>query len=127
MTPFALKQAARETRASWRRVGLYMSSITLGVAALVAINSFRANVEDSVGASGRELLGADLRLRSSVPFSKPVQAVLDSMARAGHPVDYAVNLASMALAPRTGLTRLVQVRGTGRLLPMYGRWDTEPA
>ena len=38
---FALRQAARETRASWRRVGLYMGSITLGVAALVAINSFR--------------------------------------------------------------------------------------
>lgn len=123
---FALRQAARETRASWRRVGLYMGSITLGVAALVAINSFRANVEDSVGASGRELLGSDIRLRSSVPFPKPVQAVLDSMARAGHPVDYAVNLASMALAPRTGLTRLVQVRGTGNALPMYGHWDTDP-
>ena len=127
MRSFALKQAARETRASWRRVGLYMGSITLGVAALVAINSFQANVRESVGASGQELLGADLRLRASSPFNARVQAVLDSMVRTGHTVDYAVNLVSMVYAPRTGNTRLSQVRGMGSALPLYGEYVTEPA
>ncbi len=124
---FALAHAARETRASWRRVGLYMGSITLGVAALVAINSFRSNVEDSVGASARDLLGADVRVRSDVPFPRPVQQTLDSMVAAGHPVARAINLVSMALAGRTGLTRLVQVRGMDAAMPLYGRYETTPA
>ncbi len=127
MAGFALKQAMRETRASWRRVGLYMASITLGVAALVAINSFRANVQASVGSSARELLGADLRLRSSAPFPPAVQAVADSLARAGKRVDYQTELISMGLAPRTGRTRIVRVVGMGDALPLYGSYDTEPA
>lgn len=127
MAGFALRQAARETRASWRRVGLYMASITLGVAALVAINSFRANVQASVGGSARELLGADLRLRSSMPFPPAVQAVVDSMARSGYRLDYETDLVSMGLAARTGLTRLVRVVGMGDALPFYGRYVTQPA
>ena len=127
MAAFALKQAARETRASWRRVGLYMASITLGVAALVAINSFRANVQASLGTSARDLLGADLRLRSSTPLPAAATAVLDSLARAGRRVDYQTELISMGLANRTGLTRLVRVVGMGEALPLYGRYETEPA
>lgn len=127
MAAFALKQAARETRASWRRVGLYMASITLGVAALVAINSFRANVQASLGTSARDLLGADLRIQSSTPMPPVVTAVVDSLARAGRRVDYQTELISMGLATRTGLTRLVRVVGMGDALPLYGRYETEPA
>ena len=45
---FAMRHARRESRSSFRRIGFYMGAITLGVAALVAINSFRGNIIDAI-------------------------------------------------------------------------------
>ena len=55
---FAL--AWRESRTARRRLLLYMSSISLGVAALVAIDSFSENVIRSVHEQSRALLGGDV-------------------------------------------------------------------
>ena len=52
--------AWREGRFARRRLLLYMSSISLGVAALVAIDSFGRNVTDSIREQSRELLGGDV-------------------------------------------------------------------
>ena len=43
-----LRLAWRESRTARRRLLLYMSSISLGVAALVAIDSFASNVQVSI-------------------------------------------------------------------------------
>lgn len=125
--PFALALAWREGRSSWRRIGLYMGAIALGVAALVAINSFRENVLTTLRAEGRTLLGADVRLRSDDPFPEPVLAVLDSVEAAGVSVSYQTRLGSMVLAPATGRTRLMQVRLVSGKYPYYGDVVTEPA
>jgi putative ABC transport system permease protein len=125
--PFALAMAWREGRGSRRRLALYLSSVSLGVAALVAINSFRANVTASVHAQARTLLGADLVLRARVPFPDSIEAVLDSLRRSGAPLARVTSLASMALAPRTGRTRLVDVRAVTGGFPFYGAIATDPA
>jgi putative ABC transport system permease protein len=119
--------ALRESRAAWRRIALYTGAITLGVAALVAINSFRADVLAGVHAEARVLLGADLEMFSRQPFPEEVQQALDSAAQAGTDISYATRFASMALAPRTGLTRLVNVRAMVGKYPYYGRIETDPA
>jgi putative ABC transport system permease protein len=119
--------ARREGRGSRRRLALYMSAITLGVAALVAINSFRKNVTAAIGAQAREVLGADLELSSRQRFDSVVQGVLDSTARSGVPVSRVTSFASMALALRSGGTRLVEVRATEGGFPYYGTIETEPA
>lgn len=124
--PFVLRMALRESRAAWRRIALYTGAITLGVAALVAINSFRADVIAGVHAEARVLLGADLELFSRQPFPAEVQGALDSAAQAGTEISYATNFASMALAPRTGATRLVNVRAMVGGYPYYGRIETDP-
>src|SRR5207344_3328997 len=49
--------AWRESRTARRRLLIYMSSISLGVAALVAIDSFASNVTESVCEQSRALLG----------------------------------------------------------------------
>jgi len=117
----------RELRASGRRLGLHMLSISLGVAALVAINSFRANVTASVREQSRALLGSDLAIRNSREFPDSVQAILDSARQAGVPISYLTSFASMALVPRTGATRLVQVRAMDGDFPYYGEVATVPA
>lgn len=124
--PFPVAMALRESRATRRRLGLYMGSITLGVAALVAINSFRTNVTAAIEGQARTLLGADLELRTRRAFAKPMRALLDSLERAGTPVSYVTSFGSMALATRTGLTRLVDVRALTGGFPYYGRIDTDP-
>lgn len=123
---FALTHALRESRSGWRRIGLYMSSITIGVAALVAINSFRGSLVGSVAQESRNLLGADLRLSSNRPFTEPVQAIIDSAAQK-YELSTVTTLVSMASAPSTGSVRLVQLRAIEGGYPFYGGAVTEPA
>ncbi len=126
--PFALRHALRELRSSWRRLGLHMAAIALGVAALVAINSFRAAVEGSVAEEGRALLGADVRLEASVPLdSGDVGAVLDTLAARGVPIARVTRLASMVMARPSGDVRLLQVRAVEGGWPFYGPVETSPA
>jgi putative ABC transport system permease protein len=124
--PFWMKLALCEARASARRLGVYMAAITLGVAALVAINSFRAQVVDSVDAESRALLGADARLGSNRAFPDSVQAVLDSAAAAGVQIARVVTTLSVALS-QEGAPRLVQLRAVDGGYPFYGTMVTEPA
>ncbi len=123
---FSIRHAIREGRSSWRRIGLYMSAITLGVAALVAINSFRGNIIDSIQREARGLLGADLEIHSRPPFPDPVQSVLDSAAASGTPLSYVTSLPSMARSAETDLSRLVQVRALEGGFPYYGEITTDP-
>ena len=102
-----------------------MSSITLGVAALVAINSFRTNAVRSVESESRALLGADLRLTSNREFPQPVTAVIDSAA-AKYEVARVTNVMSMAVAAHTGDTRLVQLSAVEPGYPFYGAVETAP-
>ncbi len=124
--PFTLLMAWRESRRSRRRLALYLSAVSLGVAALVAINSFGANVTASVQAQARTLLGADLELRARSPFPAPVEALLDSLKHGGTPLARVTSFASMVLAPRTGRTRLFEVRGMEGAFPFYGTIETDP-
>ncbi|HEX6940562.1 MAG TPA: FtsX-like permease family protein [Longimicrobiales bacterium] len=125
--PFALRLARREARSGGRRIGACAGAIALGVAALVAINSFRAAAVASIEAEANALLGADLRLHASRPFPPAVQAVLDSVQAAGVGVSYVTRLASMVRATRSGGTRLLQVHAIHGGYPYYGDVATEPA
>ncbi|HET7039329.1 MAG TPA: FtsX-like permease family protein, partial [Gemmatimonadales bacterium] len=122
---FAATMVRRELRAG-RRLWVHGLAIALGVAGLVAINSFREDLRASIRVQARALLGADLELRRNRPFPDSVRAVLDSLAATGVPVSYATTFASMALAPSTGLTRLVQVRAVEGPAPYYGTVVTRP-
>ncbi|HEX6135217.1 MAG TPA: FtsX-like permease family protein [Longimicrobiales bacterium] len=123
--PFWLAFALREMRASARHLAVYMGAITLGVAALVSINSFRAQVVASVDAESKELLGADLRINANRPFPDSVTSVLDSAAAAGVPVSHVTTTLSVALT-RRGTVRLTQVRGVDGGYPFYGEMVTDP-
>jgi len=123
---FALTMAWRESRFSRRRLALITVAIALGVGAVVAINSFRANLTTAIHEQARALLGADVALSSRRPFPPPVTAALDSAVRAGAVVSRATRFASMALVPRTGRTRLVQVHAVSGGFPYYGAILTDP-
>src|SRR5687768_7691507 len=122
-----MRLAWRESRTARRRLALYMSSISLGVAALVAIDSFASNVGSSARLQSRALLGGDLALQKNGPLPKALEEWVDSLGAAGRPTARVTSFASMALVPRSGGTRLVQVRGVSGGYPLYGTVTTEPA
>ena len=119
--------AWRESRTARRRLLLYMSSIALGVAALVAIDSFAGNVARSVREQSRALLGGDVAFQSRAPFPRAVRAYLDSLPATGARVARTTSFASMGTSARTQRTRLVQVRAVDPGYPFYGEVTTRPA
>lgn len=118
-----LKMAWRDSRGSRRQFLLFLSSIVVGVAALVAINSFGSNLEDAVDAESKTLLGADLAFESDAPFSEEAEALIDSL---GGQQSRQVSFSSMALFPQSGNTRLVTIRAMEGEYPYYGAIETTP-
>jgi putative ABC transport system permease protein len=123
LTPFSWKLAWRDARPQWKSLLLYASSVIAGVAALVAILSFRSDVLLTVNDQSRELLGADLELRSSQPFHEEVEAFVDSI---GGTTADALEFNSMVLFKTNGTTRLSQIRAIEGPFPIYGTIKTEP-
>lgn len=122
---FVLRMAWRETRGARRRLGLLTAAVAAGVAALVAVNSFAANLRDSVSAQAQALLGADLSLGSRRPFNDRVNALLDTLERGGSAARV-TSFNAMAFVPRSEGVRFVQVMAIEPGWPFYGTIGTEP-
>ena len=123
--------AAREGRASWARLLLLLSAVAVGVAALVAINSFTDNLLDSVRAQARALLGADLAFSCGTPFTPKAEAQLLELRRAADAgtsrVARVTSFAAMAYATKGASARLAQVAAVEPGYPFYGAIETAPA
>lgn len=120
---WVLRMAWRDSRGSRRRMGVYVLSMVIGVAALVAINSFGSNLESAVDAQARTLLGADLSMESSRPFPDSVETWIG---RLGGERSRRTSFSSMVVFPRTGDTRLATVRAMEPGFPWYGSIETDP-
>src|SRR5213595_784939 len=95
---FIWKMAWRDSRSSRRRLLLFSISITLGIAALVGIGSFRHSLAQAIDDQARSLIGADLVVESSRKFRPEDEALLHSL---GGPQAREVRFATMAVFPRS--------------------------
>ncbi|SMD34056.1 putative ABC transport system permease protein [Reichenbachiella faecimaris] len=118
-----LKMAWRDSRRSRSKLFLFTTSIAIGIAALVAINSFKRNLDEEIQLQAKTLLGADLEIYSNKPFTREQYDLLDSL---GEERSSQTRFGSMVYFPRTDGTRLVQVRGIRGFYPYYGKIETEP-
>ena len=119
-----LQMAWRDSRRSRSRLFLFISSIILGIAALVAIYSLGNNLNDEVNNQAASLLGADLEISGNQSPTPSIQNILDSL---NGQQSQQRNFASMVLFTKNGGTRLVQVRALSGQFPYYGSLETEPA
>ena len=101
--------------------------MAVGVAALVAINSFTANLRDSVRRQAQALLGADLSLESRQPLPASAERLIDTLVARGAAEARVTNFSAMGYVPRTDGTRLVQVAAIRGDYPFYGEIRTDPA
>ena len=120
---FIWKMAWRDSRSSRRRLLLFSVSITLGIAALVSIGSFRHSLAKAIDDQARSLIGADLVISSTRPFRPEDEALLDSL---GEAQAREVRFTTMASFPRSNGTRLATVRALGGDFPFYGPMETAP-
>lgn len=117
-----LKMAWRDGKASLSRLFLFMASIVLGIAAVVAIQSFGDNLKKNISLQSKSLMGADFIIDSNHPPDDRVQKIIDSLG--GNVRE--INFASMVAVTKSGQTKLMQVRGIEKGFPFYGNLETTP-
>ncbi len=118
-----LKMAWRDSRKNRSRLFLFMSSIILGIGALVAINSFGDNLTEQINSEAKELLGADLEITSRYPIPDSLRQFLSEL---NVEQSEELSFASMVYFPNSGGTRLVNIRAVEGDYPFYGQIETTP-
>ena len=139
---FLLAMAWRESRAAHRRMTLLVAAVAIGVAALVAINSFTRNLLTAIDRQGQALLGADIRFSARAPFTPRLEALIDTIANetlatlcqrgecglaVSDVVAQRTDFDAMAYVPRTEGTRFARVNAVEGPYPFYGNITTSPA
>src|SRR6185312_8331290 len=115
-----LLMAWRDSRRNRGRLFLFISSIVLGIAALVSTLSFGKNLREGIDDQARELLGADLVIHSGRALKeREIGKELNRMS-------VECNFGSMVSFVRSGQSRLVDVRALKGDFPYYGRLETTP-
>jgi putative ABC transport system permease protein len=116
--------AWRDSRRNRSRLFLFISSVVLGIAALVATLSFGNNLRSAIDDQAKALIGADLIVQSNQPLTAPVLALPDSVPNR-HSLE--CSFSSMVYFVKSGGSRLVQVRALDGDYPFYGALETTPA
>ena len=117
------RMSLRDSRRSRSRLLLFISSIVLGIAALVSIQSLGDSLRREIDRQAAELLGADMEISGNRPLSDSTKRLVDSL---GKSRTEQRSFASMAVFPPENGSRLVQVRALGEGYPFYGRLQTVP-
>jgi|SRR6185312_7600114 len=121
--PWLFEMAWRDSRKNRAKLLLFISAIIFGIAALVAIYTFRYNLENDINAQAATLIGADLEISGGKPADAAIKPLLDSL---GDRRSEQRTFVSMIYFPRTMATRLVQVRALQGGFPYYGNLETTP-
>src|SRR3989337_4081052 len=122
--PWILKMAWRDSRRNHSRLLLFVSSIILGIAAMVAIYSLGDNMSAEIDRQAASLLGADLEISSNKQISPGIRKMADSLADRRSEQQ---SFTSMIWFSKNEGTRLVQVRALSGEFPYYGALETAPA
>lgn len=118
------KMAWRDSRKNRSRLFLFISSIILGIAALVAVYSFKHNLQNDIDKQAKILTGADLIVESKKLPGKKALILLDSL---GNQRSDERSFASMLYFMKSQQSRLVQIRALQGAYPYYGQIETTPS
>lgn len=91
---------------------------------MVAIGVFGRNIESAIEEQSKGLLGADLLFESRQSFNEEQSRFIDKLS--DDQSDQTL-FSSMVFFPKSGDTRLAQVRAISGAFPFYGEIETQPA
>ncbi len=119
-----LIMAWRDSRKNLSRLLLFVSSIIMGIAALVAIYSFANNLRDDIDKQAATLIGAHIAVHTN---KKPESKIVSQLDALGNKRSYEQSFASMVYFQKSKGTRLVQIKAIEGDFPYYGKIESKPA
>ncbi len=118
--------AKRELRGGLRGFRIFLACLALGVAAIAAIGTVRASIQDGLANNGASLLGGDAVLNMTYRFATEEERAW--MAQTATAVSETVDFRSMVVVNRDTIERgLTQVQAVDNLYPLIGAVTLEPA
>lgn len=121
---FLVKTAYRDTRKNRGKLIMFMSSIVIGIAALVAINSFNYNLVKDIDKQALSLLGADLVMSGNRPAEPKL---LEKWNELPGEKSEELELFSMAYIPKVDKSQFVRIKAIKGGFPYYGKILSEPS
>ena len=123
MIPLALRLARRELRGGVRGLRIVLACLALGVAAIAAVGSLRAGIEQGLAEQGSQLLGGDLEVEGG---SQPLPDTLRTWLQArGARLSDVETLRTM-LTAGNGQRALVELKAVDAAWPMAGAASFDP-
>lgn len=121
---FVLRMAAREVRASWRRLLFFFLCVAIGVGAIVGLRSIVQSVRDTLVGQARTLLGADVAITTNRPWDPEVRDAIESRLAVAPIADQTDTVATATLVrpvvERQPVARMVELLGVEPRFPLYG-------
>ena len=116
--------AWRDSRRNRTKLMLFIASIVVGIAALVAINSFGDNLQKDINLESKTLLAADLLVEGHEKATDSLELVFDTLnalERAS-----SMNFLTFVTFPKHNDFRLTLVKAVEGNYPFYGELETTP-
>jgi putative ABC transport system permease protein len=120
---FVLRMAARELRASWRRLLFFFICVALGVGAIVALRSVIQSVRLGLMGEARAMIAADVIVQTNRPWTDETRAAVDKRLAAAPVLERteSVETTTMVRAEKgTSVARMVELRAVEAGFPFYG-------
>ena len=126
-----LALAGREFRGSTGRLVFFAACLSVGVAAVVAVDGFATALDSSIQGQARELLAADIAISSRRPISEEIFAAIESLPEAQTAkVRQLLSVVSVPIGngdiDRPGPSLLCEIKAVEAGYPFYGLLDTQP-
>ena len=120
---FVLRMAARELRASWRRLLFFFICVAIGVGAIVTLRSIMQSVRHGLMSEARAMIASDVLVQTNRPWTPDVRSAVD--ARLKDPAVLAqsesIETVTMVRSEKgTGAARVAELRGVSPEYPFYG-------
>src|SRR5688500_4044655 len=120
---FVFRMAARELRASWRRLVFFFVCVAIGVAAIVTLRSIIQSVRNGLVREARSTIASDVLVQTNRAWTPEVRAALEERLARAPLLDRteSIETATMVRAEGGGaVARMVELRGVEPGFPFYG-------
>jgi putative ABC transport system permease protein len=116
--------ALRDLRGGFAGMRVVLACLALGVAAIAAVGSLRASIDQGLAENGRRLLGGDISVESG---AQPLPDALGAWFSArGGKISHITLLRTLAVAP-SGDRMLVELKAVDSPYPLIGTARVDPA
>ncbi len=124
---FVLRMAARELRASSRRLLFFFVSIAVGVGSMIALGSVIQSVRAALMKESKGITAADLLISADRPYSDNARYVVDEKLQKHGALSTTRSVESNAMARPEDESRkvatMVELRAVEEAFPFYGKME----